>query len=80
MKYTLSRNTRPEEPKTTEADKLHIGEIAEVLTGTYAKEILMRILNDQIISLTNPDHVWTGPCSMTVRPIPTGDSITLTIQ
>jgi len=66
-------------PYCEPAYNLKVGDLAQVSLGTsYAGHFLLRHQGG-FVSLTSPNLTWTLDCSLPVRKLLRGESITLTV-
>ena len=68
-----------EDEEGTIADELKPGDLAVVLAPSHKNHIVLKVVG-YLVDLTNPDALpWAGYCSLKVRKLSPGESITLTV-
>ena len=60
------------------ADALMVGDLAEVIDGRYQGHIVLQASN-VLVSFSDPDKTWTTPCSLLVKKLNRGATVTLTV-
>lgn len=77
--YYAVKTTTIEDVLTSTKD-LAIGEMGIVLYGLYKGEVLLKIYDEDVISLTRPENTWGKHAAISVRKLQPGETVTLTVK
>lgn len=75
---TVIKTTSPH--KRTLGSDLVEGQLAKVVEpSSYVGEIVLRVY-DGVVSLTDPEHIWSLPTILEVEPLPKGTVVEITSE
>lgn len=78
MTYALSTSATLDDEISS--DVLDVGEIAQITKGGHRFEFILVMYDCRIVSLSKPSNTWGSAADLTVRRLPPGTSVTLTVD